>query len=72
MECLTPTFSLEIFMDDCFTSFNLLTLLGVNNIPATGVLNDDKLRKCTTIGEKQLQKKERGHLKQRTSSKNAV
>ena len=72
MECLTPTFSLEIFMDDCFTSFNLLTLLGVNNIPATDVLNEDKLRKCTTIGEKQLQKKERGHLKQRTSSKNAV
>ena len=72
MECLTPTFSLEIFMDDCFTSFNLLNRLGVNNIRATGALKEDRLRKCTTIGEKQLQKKERGHLKQCTSSKNTV
>ena len=72
MECLTPTFWLEMFRDDYFTSFHLLTHLGVNNIRATRVLNKNRLCKCTIIGDKQLQKKERGHFKQRTSSKNAV
>ena len=63
MECLTPTVSFDIFMDNnYFTSFRLLTHLGVNNIPATGVLNKNRLRKCTIIGDKQLQKKERGHF----------
>ena len=44
-------------MDDCFTSFHMLTHLGVNNIQATTVLYKNRLRKCTIIGEKQLQKK---------------
>ena len=35
MECLTPTASFDIFMDNYFTSFRLLTHLGVNNIRAT-------------------------------------
>ena len=40
MECvLTPSVSFEIFMDNYFTSFRLLTHLGVNNIRATRVLN---------------------------------
>ena len=39
MECLTPNFSFDIFMDNYFISFRLLTHLGVNNIRATGVLN---------------------------------
>ena len=34
MECLTPTVSFYIFMDNYFTSFRLLTHLGVNNIRA--------------------------------------
>ena len=59
-------------MDNYFTSFCLLTRLGVDNIRATGVLNKNSLRKCITIGEKQLQKKERGHFKQSTSRKKAV
>ena len=45
-ECLTPTFSFDIFMDNCFTFFHLLTQLAhlaVNNIPATGVLNKNRL-----------------------------
>ena len=54
-------------MDNYFTSFRLLTLLGVNNIRATGVLNKNKLRKCTIIGDKQLQKKGRGHFEQRNA-----
>ena len=29
MECLTPSFSFDIFMDNYFTSFHLLTHLGV-------------------------------------------
>ena len=34
-----------------------------NNIRATGLLKKNRLRKCCTIiGDKQLQKKERGHF----------
>ena len=49
-------------MDNYFTSFCLLSHLGVNNILATGVLNKNRLRKWTITGEKQLQKKERGYF----------
>ena len=59
-------------MDNYFTSSCLPTHLGVNNIRVAGVPNKNRLRKCTTIGDKQLQKKERGHFKQRTSSKETV
>ena len=55
MECLSSTFSFD--MDNYFTSFCLLIHLGVNNIRATPVLNKNRLSKCTTIGDKQLQKK---------------
>ena len=62
MECLTPTVSFDIFMDNnYFTSFRLFTHLGVNNIRADGVLKK-RLRKCTIIGDKQLQKKERDYF----------
>ena len=44
-------------MDNYFTFFRLLTLLGVNNIQATRVLNKGRLRKCTIIRNKHLQKK---------------
>ena len=58
VECLTPTVSFDVFMGNCFTSFHLLTHLGVNNIGATGALKKNRLRKCTIIRDKQLQKKE--------------
>ena len=57
MECLTPSVSFDILMDNYFTSFHLLTHLGVNNIRAIRVLNKNRLRKSTIIGDKQLQKK---------------
>ena len=44
-------------MDNYFTSFSLLTQIGVKNIWVTRVLNKNRLRKCTIIGDKQLQKK---------------
>ena len=72
MECLPPTVSFDIFMDNYFTSFRLLTHLGVNNIRATRVLNKIRLRKCTITGDKQPQKNESGQFEQRTSSKKAV
>ena len=56
------------YMNNYFTSFRLLTRLGVNNICETGVLNKNRLRKRTAIGNKQLQKKEHGHFEQRISS----
>ena len=61
-------------MDNCFTSFRLLTHLEVNNIQATGVLNKNRLRKWTSIGNKQLQKKKRDHNEQRSAhlAKNTV
>ena len=39
-------------MNNYFTAFRLF-----NNIWATGVLNKNRLRKCTIVGDKQLQKK---------------
>ena len=53
MECLKSTVSFDMFMDNYFTSFLLLTHLGVR---ATGVLNKYRFRKYTIIGDKQLQK----------------
>ena len=41
-------------MDNYFTSFCLLTHLGVNNIRAREVFNKNRLRKYTIIGDKQL------------------
>ena len=72
MECLTPTFSFDIIMDNYFTSFCLLTHLRINNIWATGVNSKNTLRKCNIIGEKQLQKKGTwplwtAHMKQESS-----
>ena len=46
-------------MNKYFTRFSLLTHLGVNNIPAIGVLNNNRLSKCTIDGDKQLQKRGR-------------
>ena len=72
MECLTPSVSLDIFMDNYFTFFHLLIHLGVNNISVTRVLNKNRLPKCTIIWEIQENKKERGYFEQRTSSKETV
>ena len=73
IECLTPSVNFDTFMDNYFTPFHLLTHLGVNNIRETLAVNKNRLRKCTIIGDKQLQKKnERGHFELRTSSKKAV
>ena len=72
MECLTTSVNFDTFVGNCFTSFCLPTHLGVNNIRAARVLNKNRLRKCTIIGDKQLQRKERGHFEQRKSSKKAV
>ena len=72
MKCSTPIVSFEIFLDNYFTSFRLLTHLRVKNIWAARVFNNNRLRKCTIIGDKHLKNKERGHFEQRTSSKKAV
>ena len=72
MDCLRPSVGFDIFMDNYFTFFCLLTHVGVNSIQATRLLNKNRLRKCTIIGEKQLQKKECDHFEQRTSSEKAV
>ena len=53
-------------------NYATLTQLGVNSIQGTGVLNKNRLRKCTIIVDKQLQKRQRSHFEQRTSSKEAV
>ena len=38
----------------------------------TRVVNKNRLRKCTIIGNKQLQKRKCGHFEQRTTSKKAL
>ena len=58
MECLTSNVSFDVFMDNYFTSFRLLTILVVSKIQATPELNKNKLRKYTITGDKQLQRKE--------------
>ena len=73
------SYSYHIFMDNYFTSFRLLTHLGVylsifnpnalNYIRVTGGLNKNMLSKCTITGGKQSQKKEHYHFEQRISSK---
>ena len=68
MECLTPSFSFDAFIDNYLTTFRLVTFLGVNNIRATGVLNKNRLLKCTFIGDKQLQIKELGYFEQRITT----
>ena len=72
IECSTPPFSFHIFMDNYFTSFRLLTHFGVNNIQATGVVNQNRFRKCTIIVDNLLQKKECDHSEQRISSKKSI
>ena len=64
--------SFDIFTDNYFTSFCLLTHVGANNVRATAALNKKRLRKCTITRDKPLQKKERDHFEQHTSSKKAV
>ena len=57
MDCLSPAFSFDMFMDNYFRSFCLLTYVGFNNIRATGMFSKNRLRKCTITGDKQQQKK---------------
>ena len=64
MECFPQTVSYHIFLENYFTSFRLLTHLGVNNFEATGVLNKNTLRKCIITWDKQSQKKECGCFEQ--------
>ena len=66
---LTSSISFDIFMDNYFISFRLLTLLGATNIRTTRVLCKNRLRKCAIIGEKQLPKQEHDPFKQYTWSK---
>ena len=66
------TLSFDLFMRNYFTCFCLLNNIGVNNIWATGVLNKNRLRKYTVIGNKQLQKNWTlvlwtAHIKQKSS-----
>ena len=55
IHCLNPIVSFDLFMDNYFTSFCLLTHLEVNNIGARGVLKNNSLYKYTITGDKQLQ-----------------
>ena len=60
-------------MDTSFMSCPLLTLLGVNNIRVTDVVIKNRLRKCTIIEDKQLQKEETLSLsKVHTKQENSV
>ena len=73
------SYSYHLFMNNYFTSFCLLTHLEVylsvfnpnagNNIRVTDGINKNMLSKCTIIWGKQLEKQERYHFEQRTSSK---
>ena len=55
-------------MDNYFASFWLLVHLGEHDIRAAGVINKKKLNKCSTIGDKALEKNPRGQMDQRKST----
>ena len=73
MESLTSTVSFDISMDNYFTSFCLLTHLGVNNLWAIGVLkkigqeNALSLRTNSSKKKKKRKKKETWPFKQRNT-----
>ena len=69
MECLTRTVSFDTFMENYFTSSRLLTHPGIKT---TRVLNKNRLRKCTIILDKQLQKNKRDHSGRCTTSQKSV
>ena len=56
MECLTPTVCFDIFMDSYFTSFRLLTLLGVNKY--VGYTNALSKRYVATLNSAHQAKKQ--------------
>ena len=64
MECLTPSISFKIFMDDYFISFRLPTHNGVNSIRATRVFK--QVTQMHYHCRKTAVKKERGYFEQRT------
>ena len=64
MECLTPAVSFDTFL-----TISNLFVLGVNNIGATGMLNNAN---ALSLGTKSFIKKEHGLFQQRTSSKKAA
>ena len=70
MKCLTWTFSFNRLLGNYFTSFCLLTHLELNTISAK--VWSTKIDYANEYCTKQLQKEERSHLEQRTSSKKAV
>ena len=54
--CSSPTLTHHLFMDNYFTSFRQMTHLGVNIIRATGVLNNNRLRECLSLGTSSCKK----------------
>ena len=72
MERLPPGQSYHVYMDNYFTSFRLLSYLGTRGISATGVINKKKLSKCDIMGNKDLEKKERGHVEQVTAEQDST
>ena len=63
MECFTPTVSYDIFMDNYFTPFRLLTHVAVNNIRRTGVLNKKGYANALSLRTNSCKKRERSHFK---------
>ena len=69
MACLTAGASFDAFIGNYFTSFRLLTHLGVTNVRATRMLNRNRLRKCTTTGDKHLEKRNAATLNSANKAK---
>ena len=73
MKCLFPSVSFDIFKDNYFTSFCLLTHLGVNSIQATGVRSTKiSYANVLPLGANSCKKKELANFEQRTSIKKTV
>ena len=59
----------HIFMDNFFTSYDLLVQLKAKNFKATGTVRENRLKHCPLIETKMMKKKERGSYDYRSDGK---
>lgn len=57
----------QVFMDNFFTSIELIEYLKSKNLHVLGTIRKDRLRNCTLLGEKELKKRGRGSYDSKTA-----
>ena len=60
----------NVCIDNYFTSLRLFNFLGSNNIRTIGTVRENRLGNCPIAKNKDIEKKNRGHIEQRPTSNN--